>query len=134
MFARKSRYTLAEPGTGRHRGRPPARTKRHVAALDDTIRYQVNEKNRTEQRTLNLRVHRRSSGEQHARVSCGKGARERGGRGVRWKSLAAVQDSIANLLPLSGLLIRQVHRKCMKGVPEAHARYMTADRLRAGSR
>ena len=33
---------------------------------------------------------------------------------------------ITNLQPLSGLLIRQVHRKYMKGVPEVHARCMTA--------
>jgi hypothetical protein len=60
MFARKSRYTPAGPGTGRHRGRPPARTKRHVPALKDTIRHWVKEKNRTEQRTLNLRAYRSS--------------------------------------------------------------------------
>ena len=49
-------------------------------------------------------------------------------------TLAGVQDWIANLQLLSVLLIRQVHRKYMKGVPQVHARCMTAAAgpLRAG--
>jgi hypothetical protein len=66
----------------------------------------------------------------HAGTAGGRGQAGRAGSRRLLKilvdTLADVQDWTANLQLLSGLLIRQVHRKYMKGVPEVHARCMTA--------